>query len=119
MSDERIEAPFGGFLGRKGLYSIPGVVEFVENLLYTCSMAQERRRTNEIKTVGISMPDLKDHIFANFPSVREQFPHLGNCTVRRYLLILSLPLLVLYLGWEFLPINIDLMLSNTIIVSSL
>lgn len=74
---------FVGLPGRKPLYSVPGVVKFVENILYSCSMAQEKRRSNELKTVGISMPDLREHICSNFPEVRESFPHLCDSTVRR------------------------------------
>lgn len=81
--DKEFYKPFHGLVGKPGLCSIPGVVAFVESLLSACSMAQEKRRSNEIKSVGISMPDLRDHILANFPEAREKFPHLGTSTVRR------------------------------------
>lgn len=74
---------FEGLVGRKPLYSIPGVIEFVECLLYSCSMAQERRRSDELKAVGISMPDLREAIYSTFPEVRLHFPRLGESTVRR------------------------------------
>lgn len=80
---DRIDLPFHGLVGRKPLFSVPGVVEFVENILHLCSLANEKRRTNEIQTVGISMPDLRDHIYANFSEVRDYFPHLCSLTIRR------------------------------------
>lgn len=74
---------FDGLVGRRSLYSISGVVKFVENVLFSCSQAQEKRRSKEMKTVGISMPDLRDLISSNFSEVREHFPNLGDSTVRR------------------------------------
>jgi hypothetical protein len=46
-------------------------------------MAQERRRTDEATSVGISVPDLKDTLLAQFPEVSAKFPKLNNTTVRR------------------------------------
>jgi hypothetical protein len=81
--DKKIYQPFEHLPGRPALYSVAGLVEFVESILSACSMAQEKRRSNEIKTVGISMPDLRNHILANFAEVREKFPRLGVSSVRR------------------------------------
>jgi hypothetical protein len=80
---DHVEGHFEGLPGRIALYSIPGVIEFVESILYSCSMAQERRRSDELQSVGISIPDLREVIFSQFPEVRQQFPHLGDSTVRR------------------------------------
>jgi hypothetical protein len=59
----------GNLNGRPALYSIAGVPEFFNSVLHSCSMAQERRRTDEATSVGISVPDLKDTLLAQFPEV--------------------------------------------------
>jgi hypothetical protein len=72
-----------GFIGRPALYSVPGVVEYIENVLYHTSAAQNRRRTSEKTTIGISLSDLNAQLHSLFPLVRFYFPNLNNCTIRR------------------------------------
>jgi hypothetical protein len=72
-----------GFRGRPALYSVDGVLEYIENVLYTTSAAHNRRRTDQKTTIGISLSDLNFQLKSLFPLVRYNFPNLDNTTIRR------------------------------------
>ena len=72
-----------GFVGRPQLCMISGVKEYIENILYHTCAAQNRRRTEEKSTIGISLSDLNEGLFDTFPEVRLKYPDLSNETIRR------------------------------------
>jgi hypothetical protein len=72
-----------GFVGRPQLCMIDGVKDYIENILFQTCAAQNRRRTEEKSTLGISLNDLNDQLRNSFPEVRIQFPNLTNETIRR------------------------------------
>ncbi len=72
-----------GFVGRPALCNIPGVLEYIEDVLFQTSAAQNRRRTHNKTTIGISLSDLNERLKDLFPEVRKFFPNLSNDTIRR------------------------------------
>jgi hypothetical protein len=71
-----------GFVGRPSLAMVPGVKEFVESILFSCSAAQNRRRNTNRTVVGASLKELRDLLLSKFPLIRSHFPSLSTNTVR-------------------------------------
>lgn len=60
-----------GFVGRPALGMVEGVKEYIELVLFSNSAAQNRRRTDQRTTIGVSLTDLNEQLKLVFPEVRD------------------------------------------------